>query len=195
MMQKKIKIQIKEKQIIGQRSTSNKYKPKNQIKTNDKPISKINIQNNKDLETNNPIESTTTSESTKTTDTTKKIYVYRKNISKQKNSVGQIKSNKKRNINHCSSLVNINNNNKSNTFNTLENIEKYNNLQQDTFNNINKYYFDNYDKKINVNKINDTTPNRKYYKYNNYTINSGPNIFKKGINLNNIIYLNMKAIT
>jgi Dullard-like phosphatase family protein len=36
-----------------------------------------------------------------------------------------------------------------------------------------------------VNKINDTTPNRKYYKYNNYTINSGPNIFKKGINLKN----------
>ena len=182
-MQKKIKIPIKEKKIINRRSTSSKCESKIPI-NNKQTITKTSNLNTSDFETN-PIDSTITSESTTTTDTTKRIYIYRKNMSKQKNSFGLIKQDSKRQIKrliHCTSLDNLNKN-KSNRYNTLETKEYNNNLNDNTISKINNNYFDNYIK--NNNKINDTTPNRKYYKYNNYTINSGPNIFKRGINLNN----------
>ena len=66
----------------------------------------------------------------------------------------------------------------------METLEYNNNCRENTINN--DYFQKCDDKKIN--KINDTTPNRKYYKFNNYTINSGPNIFKKGTNLNKYFY-------
>jgi Dullard-like phosphatase family protein len=189
MMQKKIKIHDKEKKIKNQRSTSINYQSKIIINNNEKHFLKTNNNNlnTSDFETN-PIDSTITSDSTTTTDTTKRIYIYRKNISKQKSSLGVAKQNSKKNIkplNHCTSTDNLNKNKKNtNRFNTLETLEYNNNCRENTINN--DYFQKCDDKKIN--KINDTTPNRKYYKFNNYTINSGPNIFKKGTNLNKYFY-------
>ena len=189
MMQKKIKIHDKEKKIKNQRSTSINYQSKIIINNNEKHFLKTNNNNlnTSDFETN-PIDSTITSDSTTTTDTTKRIYIYRKNISKQKSSLGVTKQNSKKNIkplNHCTSTDNLNKNKKNtNRFNTLETLEYNNNCRENTINN--DYFQKCDDKKIN--KINDTTPNRKYYKFNNYTINSGPNIFKKGTNLNKYFY-------
>ena len=188
-MQKKIKIHDKEKKIKNQRSTSINYQSKIIINNNEKHFLKTNNNNlnTSDFETN-PIDSTITSDSTTTTDTTKRIYIYRKNISKQKSSLGVAKQNSKKNIkplNHCTSTDNLNKNKKNtNRFNTLETLEYNNNCRENTINN--DYFQKCDDKKIN--KINDTTPNRKYYKFNNYTINSGPNIFKKGTNLNKYFY-------
>ena len=188
-MQKKIKIHDKEKKIKNQRSTSINYQSKIIINNNEKHFLKTNNNNlnTSDFETN-PIDSTITSDSTTTTDTTKRIYIYRKNISKQKSSLGVTKQNSKKNIkplNHCTSTDNLNKNKKNtNRFNTLETLEYNNNCRENTINN--DYFQKCDDKKIN--KINDTTPNRKYYKFNNYTINSGPNIFKKGTNLNKYFY-------
>ena len=182
-MQKKIKIPNNENKVIFKRPTSNKFKNMNLLNSKKKDFSK-----NYDFETN-PVDLTITTDSTTTTDTTKRIYIYRKNMSKQKNSIGQ----SKKILLHCSSLDNINSNkNKINRFNTLENKDYNNNFEENTntISNINTKCFENYDNKIKINKnkynnkINDISPNRKYYKNNNFTINSGPNIFKKGLNLN-----------
>ena len=193
-MQKKIKLPYNENnKIITQRSISNKSKKNNII--NYKPNSRTIFFNNKDFETN-PIDSTITSTSTTTTDTTKRIFIYRKNINKPKNFPGFIKQNSKKQLNnlvHSSSSDKlIKNKNKSNIYNTVEYKEFNNNFQENTISNINNNYFDNYDRNINVNRnnINDTSPKKKYYKYNNYTFNSGPNIFKKGINLNKNYFYN-----
>jgi Dullard-like phosphatase family protein len=182
MMQKKIKIPVKEKKTIYHRSSSSKCESKIPTKNNNrKKITKSSKLNTSDFETN-PIDLTITSESTTTTDTTKRIFIYRKNMSKQKNSLGYKKQDTNRQVKHLvhsTSLDNIKNkgdkNNCFNDFNdnTISNI------------NINNHCCENNVGKINNIKINDTTPNRRYYKYNNFTINSGPNIFKKGINLNN----------
>ena len=185
MMQKKIKISDKEPSIIFKRSTSNKVKNMNPINSKNKDFSKINFLKKSDFETN-PVDLTITTDSTTTTDTTKRIYIYKKNMSRQKNSLGH----SKKSLLHCSSLDNINKN-KINRFNTLENKDHINNFEENinTLSNINTKFFENYNNKINISKnknknnINDT-PNKKYYKNNNFTINSGPNIFKKGININ-----------
>ena len=186
-MQKKIKINNKEKRIKNHRSSSINYESKIPMNKNVKPIFKTNL-NTSDFETN-PIESTITSESTTTTETAKRIYIYKKNINKQKSSLGVIRQTSKNQIKpltHCTSTGNLNKNKRNmNRFNTLENCEFNDIVKKDTFNN---EHFQNYEKTYN--KINDTTPNRKYYKFNNYTINSGPNIFKKGINLNKNFYYN-----
>ena len=116
MMQKKIKIPIKEKKIINRRSTSSKCESKFPI-NNKQTITKTSNLNTSDFETN-PIDSTITSESTTTTDTTKRIYIYRKNMSKQKNSLGLIKQDSKRQIKrliHCTSLDNLNKNKSTGT--------------------------------------------------------------------------------
>ena len=186
MMQKKLKISDKEQKVIFKRSTSNKFKNRNPINSKNKDFSNLNYLKKNDFETN-PVDLTITTDSTTTTDTTKRIYIYRKNMSKQKNSLGQ----SKKSLLHCSSLDNINKNkNNINRFHTLENKDYEENIN--TISNINTKYFENYDNKININKnknkynikISDTPPNKKYYKNNNFTINSGSNILKKGINLN-----------
>ena len=194
-MQKKIKINNKEKKIKNHRSSSINYESKIPINKSIKPILKTNL-NTSDFESN-PIESTITSESTTTTETAKRIYIYRKNISKSKNSIGVIRQNSKKQIKikpltHCTSTGNLNKNKKiTNRFNTLETCEYKDIPKKD--NGINNDYFQN-NEKTNI-KINDTTPNRKYYKFNNYTINSGPNIFKKGINLNKNFFYNQSINT
>ena len=190
MIQKKIKIPEKDKLLINRSSTSIEYKFK--IPTINKEKTNIKTKNLKgdDFETN-PIDCTITSDSTTATDTTKKIYVYRKNISKQKNILGTAKQNSKNKIKHrlfhCTSMDNLNKNKKnSNRFNTLETFDYKNNICKE--NTINNDFFQNYEKS--ENNIIDTTPNKKYYKHNNYTVNSGPNIFKKGINLNKNYFYN-----
>ena len=196
MMQKKIKIPIKEKKLINRRSISSKCDSKIPINNNNKQkfIKSSNL-NTSDFETN-PIDLTMTSESTATTDTTKRIYIYRKNMSKQKNSFGLIKQDSKKqmknNLVHSTSLDNLNKK-KGDKYNTMENKEFSNDFNENTIGNINNIninycFYDNNFGKNNNEKISDTTPNRKYYKCNNYTLNSGPNIFKKGINLNNNFY-------
>ena len=196
MIQKRIKFPNKENSIIAQRSISNKSKHddgKIKMKVNNEQISRTNnLNNNIDFETN-PIDSTITSVSTTTTNATKRIYIYRKNINKQKNSIRLIKHNSNnhiKNLIQSSSNDNINNNKKKSNeiiedkkHNILENSNKF------QISNKNDNYIDNYDTKINKNAINDTTPNNKYYMYNNHTFISASNIFKKGINLNRNNYL------
>ena len=181
-MQKRIKIPNKEKKLITRRSSSSKCDPKIPVSDTQKSIlPKKNNLNTSDFESN-PIDSTLTSDSTTTTDTTKRIYIYHKNMGKQKNSLGGGKKDLKKLI-HCTSLDNINKN-KSNRFNTLQtnDCDFKNNIKENTINNINNDFFEKCNKNKDVNNI---SPNKKLYKFNNYTINSGPNIFNKKLNLSN----------
>ena len=120
-------------QIVNKRSVSGKQYPKNVVVSPKIYMKKNNCFTNnvsdseKDI---NRAEMTMTSESTTITDKNKKIYVYKKNINRQKKSLHSYKNNDKKitintkNIPHCSSMDCLLNQKKINTrFNTLENYE------------------------------------------------------------------------
>ena len=177
-MQKRINISLKDKNLI-----TNKSKPK--MKSKENFYSKI-IYLNKDLDAN-PVDSTIATISTITADTSKRIYIYKKNMSKQKNLLGQNSKKQIKHLIHSTSLDNLNKNrNKSNRYNTLENKENNHHFKAKLINE-NNYYFENYDK-ITNNNINNETEKRKKLKFNNYTVNSGPNIFKNQSKTSNYFY-------
>ena len=192
MIQKRIKFPKHKKNIVTQRSTSDESKQNYKIKMIKEPNSRINnLYNCNDFE-KNQVNSTITSVSTSTTNTAKNIYIYRKNMNKQKNAIRLIKQQSKNKIINFIHSPSTDNRNKNKSSKTIEINEyniidsnKNNNNKDNTISNINDNYFDNNDKNINKKYHNGTTPKKKYYKHNIFKINSGPNIFKKGVNLNN----------
>ena len=130
-------------QILSKRSVSGKQYQKNAI-TSPKIYTKKNCfinyisDNEKDI---NRAEITMTSESTTITDKNKKIYIYKKNINRQKKPLNSKKNNVKKitintkNMQHSSSLDNIINKKKTNTrFNTMENYEPNEETMQNFYN-------------------------------------------------------------
>ena len=191
MLQKRIK--LPSKKIITSNNNDNQQSKKKELQKIPKtesarknPILNPNLILN-EIENNNQKNTTIATESNTTADTMKKIYIYQKNLSKQKNTLN--KKNSKRTIMRVISHENINTKNKSKRFNTIEKKEipdDLNDIKYGTLNNINNA------NKINTNR--NTNINSNYYfqdkdtidKTNsrNFMIFSDKNIFERGNNIN-----------
>ena len=191
MLQKRIK--LPSKKIITSNNNDNQQSKKKELQKIPKtesarknPILNPNLILN-EIENNNQKNTTIATESNTTADTMKKIYIYQKNLSKQKNTLN--KKNSKRTIMRVISHENINTKNKSKRFNTIEKKEipdDLNDVKYGTLNNINNA------NKINTNR--NTNINSNYYfeekdkidKTNsrNFMIFSDKNIFERGNNIN-----------
>ena len=189
MLQKRIKLPSK-KIISSNNPQQSKKKDFKKIPKNDSfkknPILNPNLIIN-EIENNNQKNSTITTDSNATIDTMKRLYIYQKNLSKQKNIM--LKKTSKKNISRVISHENINSQNKPKRFSTIEckdinddiddmkyatlnNINNINNLNTNRNTNINmNYYFQERDKM-------DKNNNR------NFMIYSDKNIFERGNNNN-----------
>ena len=214
MLQKRIK--LPSKKIISSNNTQqSKKKDFKKIPKNDSfqknPILNPNLIIN-EIENNNQKNSTITTDSNATIDTMKRLYIYQKNLSKQKNIM--LKKTSKKNISRVISHENIKSQNKPKRFSTIEckdinddiddmkyatlnNINNINNLNTNRNTNINmNYYFkerDKIDKNIfergNNNNLN-LGNNRNFNYINNinnyfYTQNLGTPMGNNNYNLNN----------
>ena len=186
MLQKRIK--LPSKKIISSNNTQ-QSKKKDLKKIPKKESSQTNIILNPNLiineiENNNQKNSTITTDSNTTVDTMKRLYIYQKNLSKQKNLM--LKKTSKKNISRVISHENINSQNKPKRFSTIEckdinddiedlkyaTLNNINNLNTNRNTNINmNYYFQEKDKL-------DKNSNR------NFMIYSEKNIFERGNNNN-----------
>ena len=186
MLQKRIK--LPSKKIISSNNTQ-QSKKKDLKKIPKKESSQTNIILNPNLiineiENNNQKNSTITTDSNTTVDTMKRLYIYQKNLSKQKNIM--LKKTSKKNISRVISHENINSQNKPKRFSTIEckdinddiedlkyaTLNNINNLNTNRNTNINmNYYFQEKDKL-------DKNSNR------NFMIYSEKNIFERGNNNN-----------
>jgi len=192
MLQKRIKLPSK-KIISSNNPQQSKKKDFKKIPKNDSfkknPILNPNLIIN-EIENDNQKNSTITTDSNATIDTMKRLYIYQKNLSKQKNIM--LKKTSKKNISRVISHENINSQNKPKRFSTIEckdinddiddmkyatlnninNINNINNLNTNRNTNINmNYYFQERDKM-------DKNNNR------NFMIYSDKNIFERGNNNN-----------
>ena len=190
MLQKRIKLPSK-KIISSNNPQQSKKKDFKKIPKNDSfkknPILNPNLIIN-EIENNNQKNSTITTDSNATIDTMKRLYIYQKNLSKQKNIM--LKKTSKKNISRVISHENINSQNKPKRFSTIEckdinddiddmkyatlnNINNINNLNTNRNTNINmNYYFQERD------KMDKNNNNR------NFMIYSDKNIFERGNNNN-----------
>ena len=175
MLQKRIKLPSKKKIALDPKNSK-----KNLIKIipkadSAKKNSNINTNlNPSDLDINNINKnSTITTDSNTTEDTLKRIFIYHKNLTKQKNTLNQKSS--KKNLAHVISHDNISSKKKSNRFNTIECRDfnnELNDLKYGTLNDINK---------LNTNR------NNNLYNINNsknFMILSDKNIFDQMHNNN-----------
>ena len=175
MLQKRIKLPSKKKITSNQ-----KYSEKNLIKIIPKAESAKKSPNiNKNLNPNeldiNNINknSTITTESNTYEDKMKRIFIYHKNLGKQKNTLNQKTS--KKNITHVISHDNLNSKKKSNRYNTIECKDVNNELNDMKYETLNE-----------INKLN-TNRNNNLYNINNsrnFMILSDKNIFER-MNSNN----------
>ena len=175
MLQKRIKLPSKKK-IASDPKNSKKNLIKIIPKADSaKKNSNINTNlNPSDLDINNINKnSTITTDSNTTEDTLKRIFIYHKNLTKQKNTLNQKSS--KKNLAHVISHDNISSKKKSNRFNTIECRDfnnELNDLKYGTLNDINK---------LNTNR------NNNLYNINNsknFMILSDKNIFERMHNNN-----------
>ena len=120
MLQKRIKLPSK-KIISSNNPQQSKKKDFKKIPKNDSfkknPILNPNLIIN-EIENNNQKNSTITTDSNATIDTMKRLYIYQKNLSKQKNIM--LKKTSKKNISRVISHENINSQNKPKRFSTIE---------------------------------------------------------------------------
>ena len=173
MLQKRIKLPSKKK-ITSNTQNSKKNLMKIIPKTESaKKGSNINTNlNTKDLDISNINKNLTiTTDSNTNEDTMKRIFIYHKNLGKQKNTLNQ--KNSKKNLAHIISHDNLNMKKKSNRFNTIEGKDFNNDLNDMT-----------YEKSNDLNTINKLNSNRDNNLYNinnsrNFMILSEKNVFER----------------
>ena len=175
MLQKRIKLPSKKKITSNQKNSEKnliKIIPKAESAKKSPNINKNLNPNELDINNINK-NSTITTESNTYEDKMKRIFIYHKNLGKQKNTLNQKTS--KKNITHVISHDNLNSKKKSNRYNTIECRDfnnELNDLKYGTLNDINK---------LNTNR------NNNLYNINNsrnFMILSDKNIFER-MNSNN----------
>ena len=175
MLQKRIKLPSKKKITSNQKNSEKnliKIIPKAESAKKSPNINKNLNPNELDINNINK-NSTITTDSNTTEDTLKRIFIYHKNLGKQKNTLNQKTS--KKNITHVISHDNLNSKKKSNRYNTIECKDVNNELNDMKYETLNE-----------INKLN-TNRNNNLYNINNsrnFMILSDKNIFER-MNSNN----------
>ena len=175
MLQKRIKLPSKKKITSNQKNSEKnliKIIPKAESAKKSPNINKNLNQNELDINNINK-NSTITTESNTYEDKMKRIFIYHKNLGKQKNTLNQKTS--KKNITHVISHDNLNSKKKSNRYNTIECKDVNNELNDMKYETLNE-----------INKLN-TNRNNNLYNINNsrnFMILSDKNIFER-MNSNN----------
>ena len=175
MLQKRIKLPSKKKIISNQKNSEKnliKIIPKAESAKKSPNINKNLNPNELDINNINK-NSTITTESNTYEDKMKRIFIYHKNLGKQKNTLNQKTS--KKNITHVISHDNLNSKKKSNRYNTIECKDVNNELNDMKYETLNE-----------INKLN-TNRNNNLYNINNsrnFMILSDKNIFER-MNSNN----------
>ena len=175
MLQKRIKLPSKKKITSNQKNSEKnliKIIPKAESAKKSPNINKNLNPNELDINNINK-NSTITTESNTYEDKMKRIFIYHKNLGKQKNTLNQKTS--KKNITHVISHDNLNSKKKSNRYNTIECKDANNELNDMKYETLNE-----------INKLN-TNRNNNLYNINNsrnFMILSDKNIFER-MNSNN----------
>ena len=175
MLQKRIKLPSKKKITSNQKNSEKnliKIIPKAESAKKSPNINKNLNPNELDINNINK-NSTITTESNTYEDKMKRIFIYHKNLGKQKNTLNQKTS--KKNITHVISHDNLNSKKKSNRYNTIECKDVNNELNDMKYETLNE-----------INKLN-TNRNNNLYNINNsrnFMILSDKNIFER-MNSNN----------
>ena len=175
MLQKRIKLPSKKKITSNQKNSEKnliKIIPKAESAKKSPSINKNLNPNELDINNINK-NSTITTESNTYEDKMKRIFIYHKNLGKQKNTLNQKTS--KKNITHVISHDNLNSKKKSNRYNTIECKDVNNELNDMKYETLNE-----------INKLN-TNRNNNLYNINNsrnFMILSDKNIFER-MNSNN----------
>ena len=175
MLQKRIKLPSKKKITSNQKNSEKnliKIIPKAESAKKSPNINKNLNPNELDINNINK-NSTITTESNTYEDKMKRIFIYHKNLGKQKNTLNQKTS--KKNITHIISHDNLNSKKKSNRYNTIECKDVNNELNDIKYETLNE-----------INKLN-TNRNNNLYNINNsrnFMILSDKNIFER-MNSNN----------
>ena len=175
MLQKRIKLPSKKKITSNQKNSEKnliKIIPKAESAKKSPNINKNLNPNELDINNINK-NSTITTESNTYEDKMKRIFIYHKNLGKQKNTLNQKTS--KKNITHIISHDNLNSKKKSNRYNTIECKDVNNELNDMKYETLNE-----------INKLN-TNRNNNLYNINNsrnFMILSDKNIFER-MNSNN----------
>ena len=175
MLQKRIKLPSKKKITSNQKNSEKnliKIIPKAESAKKSANINKNLNPNELDINNINK-NSTITTESNTYEDKMKRIFIYHKNLGKQKNTLNQKTS--KKNITHVISHDNLNSKKKSNRYNTIECKDVNNELNDMKYETLNE-----------INKLN-TNRNNNLYNINNsrnFMILSDKNIFER-MNSNN----------
>jgi len=175
MLQKRIKLPSKKKITSNQKNSEKnliKIIPKAESAKKSPNINKNLNPNELDINNINK-NSTITTESNTYEDKMKRIFIYHKNLGKQKNTLNQKIS--KKNITHVISHDNLNSKKKSNRYNTIECKDVNNELNDMKYETLNE-----------INKLN-TNRNNNLYNINNsrnFMILSDKNIFER-MNSNN----------
>ena len=175
MLQKRIKLPSKKKITSNQKNSEKnlaKITPKAESAKKSPNINKNLNPNELDINNINK-NSTITTESNTYEDKMKRIFIYHKNLGKQKNTLNQKTS--KKNITHVISHDNLNSKKKSNRYNTIECKDVNNELNDMKYETLNE-----------INKLN-TNRNNNLYNINNsrnFMILSDKNIFER-MNSNN----------
>ena len=175
MLQKRIKLPSKKKITSNQKNSEKnliKIIPKAESAKKSPNINKNLNPNELDINNINK-NSTITTESNTYEDKMKRIFIYHKNLGKQKNTLNQKTS--KKNITHIISHDNLNSKKKSNRYNTIECKDANNELNDMKYETLNE-----------INKLN-TNRNNNLYNINNsrnFMILSDKNIFER-MNSNN----------
>jgi len=190
MLQKRIKLPSKKKPTLNKNNSQQNIQkaiPKTESAKKNQN-SNTNINQNI-IEINNPKNSTITTDSNTTTETMKRIYIYHKNLSKQKNTL--IQKNSKKNINHILSYGNIATKNKTKRFNTIESKEinnDINDIKYETLNELNNKINTNRNNNLNKHFMMFSDKNILDQKNNNH-LNFGNNRnFNYINNINNYFY-------
>lgn len=188
MLQKRIKLPSGKTIISNPQNTK-----KNLVKKIPKAESakkNPNIDNNFNIietDINSKKNATIATDTNTTIDTTKKIYIYHKNLSRQKNTLNQ--KNSIKNILHATSHDNISAKKKSKRFNTIETkdlINDINNIKYGTLNDMNLNQLNtNRNKYSNLN-TNYVFQDKDKNNIKNFHIFSEKNIYEKGNNNINI---------
>ena len=175
MLQKRIKLPSKKKITSNKKNSEKnliKIIPKAESAKKSPNINKNLNPNELDINNINK-NSTITTESNTYEDKMKRIFIYHKNLGKQKNTLNQKTS--KKNITHVISHDNLNSKKKSNRYNTIECKDVNNELNDMKYETLNE-----------INKLN-TNRNNNLYNINNsrnFMILSDKNIFER-MNSNN----------
>ena len=175
MLQKRIKLPSKKKITSNQKNSEKnliKIIPKAESAKKSPNINKNLNPNELDINNINK-NSTIITESNTYEDKMKRIFIYHKNLGKQKNTLNQKTS--KKNITHVISHDNLNSKKKSNRYNTIECKDANNELNDMKYETLNE-----------INKLN-TNRNNNLYNINNsrnFMILSDKNIFER-MNSNN----------